>query len=477
MSLPISQIVDVQIGVSPLAQQRAGFGLLNLVGTSDVISIGERYRLYTDITSVAADFAVTDEEYLAAQVYFSQSPRPNQLMISRRAAANAPASLICGLNVEQTIANWNAITDGSLKISYDGVEDAVGSLDFSSATTMAEVAAVIDTASAGACKWTGTRMVFETATTGSGSTITVLTAGATGTDISGLLDGLAPVARVYAGIDAETMTAALTAIEDVYKGFYGVAGTKEINDTTNAEDAAAWCEARAKIFANSTSDLNCLDPLSTSDIAYEMKDQGYNRTFTVFSRTEDYPALSVFARGATVNFEGTNTTLTLKFKLLPGIAPDEITASEVAALKGKNCNYYTYFADSRMLAEGQLAVGRFIDEVWGLDWLQNAVEVDVFNLLYQSVTKIPQTDKGTALIVATIERVLKQAVNNGLGAPGYVTVGTETLYLTKGFQVDAQSVADQSQADREARKAPPINFVLKGAGAIHSATVIGTFVR
>ncbi len=481
MPLPISSIVNVQINVSPLAQQRAGFGLLNLVGISDVISIGERYRLYSNITGVAADFATTDEEYLAATTYFSQSPRPTELMISRRALTDASASLVCGLNAESDYTVWKLITDGSFKITLDGgVEDVVGSLDFSSASSMAGVAAVIEAGlAAGTCTWTGSRFIFNSGTTGVTSFITVLTAGATGTDISTqeFTDGRAPSARIYDGIDAESMTAALDAINDVNDSFYGVAGTKEINDEQTAEDAAAWCEPLTKLFANSSSDANTVDPLSTSDVAYKFKQQGYNRTFTVFSRTEDYPALSVFARGATVNFEGTNTTITLKFKLLPGIAPDEFTGTEVAALKDKNCNYYTFFADSRMLAEGQLAIGRFIDELWGLDWLQNAVEVDVFNLLYQSTTKIPQTDKGTALITATIERVLKQAVNNGLGAPGNVTIGTDTVFLNKGFQVQAQKVADQSQADREARKAPVISFVLKGAGAIHSVDIIGTFER
>tara|TARA_R110002167_G_scaffold37037_1_gene116428 strand:- start:314 stop:1759 length:1446 start_codon:yes stop_codon:yes gene_type:complete len=481
MPLPISSIVNVQINVSPLAQQRAGFGLLNLVGVSDVISIGERYRLYNNITGVAADFAVTDEEYLAASTYFSQSPRPTELMISRRALTDASASLVCGLNAESDYKVWKLVTDGSLKITLDGgAEDVVGSLDFSAASSMAGVAAVIESGlAAGTCKWTGSRFIFKSGTTGVASTITVLTAGATGTDISvpAYTDGQAPVARIYDGIAAESMTAALTAINDVNSTFFGVAGTKEINDTQAAQDAAAWCEPLTKLFANSSSDANTVDPQSTSDVAYLFQQQGYNRTFSVFSRTEDYPAVSVFARGATVNFEGTNTTLTLKFKLLPGIAPDEFTATEVAAMEGKNCNYYTFFADSRMLSQGQLAVGRFIDEVWGLDWLQNAVEVDVFNLLYQSTTKIPQTDKGTALITATIERVLKQAVANGLGAPGTVTVGTDTIYLNKGFQVVAQAVADQSQADREARKAPAITFVLKGAGAIHSVDIIGTFER
>jgi predicted transcriptional regulator len=69
------------------------------------------------------------------------------------------------------------------------------------------------------------------------------------------------------------------------------------------------------------------------------------------------------------------------------------------------------------------------------------------------------------------------AVNNGLVAPG---VWNSTLQfgllkafqtLPKGYYVFAPPVASQSQADREARKAPTIQCAIKLAGAVHSANV------
>ena len=65
-----------------------------------------------------------------------------------------------------------------------------------------------------------------------------------------------------------------------------------------------------------------------------------------------------------------------------------------------------------------MANGAYFDEVHGLDWLQNAVQTECYNLLYQSKTKIPQTDAGVNQIVTTIGKVLHEGVSNGLIAPG-----------------------------------------------------------
>jgi hypothetical protein len=158
-----------------------------------------------------------------------------------------------------------------------------------------------------------------------------------------------------------------------------------------------------------------------------------------------------------------------------------VTQTQAETLKAKNVNYYTYFGTSAMLAEGVMANGRFFDEVYGLDWLQNAVETAVFGYLY-TTPKVPQTDKGVARIVQQVESACQQAVNNGLLAPGtwngaplgQVATGD---FLAKGFYVYAAPVASQTLADRNARKAPPITVLAKGAGAIHAVDITITFER
>jgi hypothetical protein len=488
MSLNINRIVNVSISVSALALQRAGFGILNIIGVDNKIPPSERVRTYSDIDGVAEDFAVTDEEYLAASIFFSQSPRPPELYISRR--NNAP-TLEGGDSPETDLATWQAITDGSFAISYDGGEDnGTVDLNFSSVTSMSDVAEVISEEDISTCIWTGEKFIYSPAgqSAESFTSISFMSATLIGTDISGLLacrstDG----GTTY---DNETISESLSAIEAVNSKWYGFAFTSEVRDDSQTAagtiadclDAAAWAEPRIKVFANNSSDANTLSATDETNISYQLSQLGYSRTFTVYNEG-DYPAISTFARGASVDYEGSKTTITYKFKQLPGLSASDLSSSQASAISSFDANYYANFGtqlsgDSvAILAEGVCASGRFIDEVVGLDWLQNAIETDVFNYIFQSTTKIPQTDEGVSGIVQVLSGVLDTAVTNGLLAPGTVTIDDDEVFLDKGYYIYQGLVEDQSQADREAREAPPISFIAKGAGAIHGVTISGTFVR
>lgn len=493
MSLNISRIVDVNISVSPLALQRAGFGVLNIVGISDVIPLSERVREYNSIDDVAADFSTSDEEYIAAGIYFSQTPQPTTLYISRRADSAYSAELLGGANAEDTVATWAAISDGAFDIDVDTVEENVTACDFSAVVDMDDVAAEIGSNFTGTCTWDedNTRFILRTASTGATASISFANAPASGTDISGLMDALSTDGgTVSDGVDAETISESLSAIEAINSKWYGLSFTSEVRDDSQTSagtiddvlDAAAWCEARIKLFANNSSDRNTLVSGNTSNISYQLSQLGYARTFTVFN-DDDYPAISTFARGASVDFNGTDTTITYKFKQLPGVDASDLSASQATAVSDANSNYYAEFGTQlsgdtvSILSEGVVASGVFIDEVIGLDALENYIQTDIFNYLYQSATKIPQTDEGVAGISQKLEEVLKQFINNGFAAPGNVDIDGEDVFLDQGYLIITGLVENQSQADREARKAPPIGFILKGAGAIHSVTINGTFVR
>ncbi len=157
-----------------------------------------------------------------------------------------------------------------------------------------------------------------------------------------------------------------------------------------------------------------------------------------------------------------NTTITLKFKQLPGVTYETLGTSQANNLEAKNCNVYVYYEnDTAILEQGVMANGDFFDERHGLDWLQNAVQTADYNTLYTSTTKIPQTDAGTTTRIANIELVLDKAVQNGLFAPGKWTGGpigqlNTGDMLTKGYYTWAENVDDQLQVDREARKGVPI---------------------
>lgn len=377
--LPVSNVVNVDVIMSPRAAAGRNFGALLILGSSPIIPVSERIRLYASAEDIGKDFGLDSPEYQAATVYFSQSPTPQEVYVGR----------------------W----------------------------------------------------VKTLATTESGET--------------------------------ETLTEAVNAVLQ-YTNWYGlgVADSEAIDDAEWLAVASAIESASlSRILAITVSDPQTLDAASTADLASRLKAAKYARTFVQFSTSSSYAALSAFSRAFTVNFNGSNTTITLKFKQEPGVTYEALTVSQAAALDAKNCNVFVYYQnDTAILQQGVMANGDFFDERHGLDWMQNYVQTNLFNMLYTSTSKVPQTDAGVTRLLANVEQSMDQAVTNGLVAPGIWSGGPvgqlasgETL--TKGYYVYAQPLAEQAQADREARKAPLIQVACKLAGAVHYADVQINVVR
>ncbi|MDD4307868.1 MAG: PKD domain-containing protein, partial [Thermoplasmata archaeon] len=116
-----------------------------------------------------------------------------------------PATIYGGPNPETMIANWNAITDGSFRITLDGISRDISGVDFSGPITMNTVALLVENAIRAAdtsdgfanatCTWTGTRFIIASGTTGLSSTAFWLEqhSGMVGTDISGTTPGSSPL--------------------------------------------------------------------------------------------------------------------------------------------------------------------------------------------------------------------------------------------------------------------------------------------
>lgn len=81
--LSVSRIANVTVTLSAKAAQGRNFGSMLILGTSTVIPISERLRVYESADDIGTDFGVTSEEYKAAVVWFSQSPQPTQVYVGR----------------------------------------------------------------------------------------------------------------------------------------------------------------------------------------------------------------------------------------------------------------------------------------------------------------------------------------------------------------------------------------------------------
>src|SRR5271165_5300247 len=147
IAVDVSDFVSVGVTVSPLAIPYGNFGLPIVAGDSNVIDVGERYRIYSSITGVGQDFGTSAPEYLAATVFFEQQPKPNMLAIGRWARTATAAKLKGGslTPAQQVIGPWALISAGSLVITVDGTTETLTAIDLTAAGGVANLNAVAAT--------------------------------------------------------------------------------------------------------------------------------------------------------------------------------------------------------------------------------------------------------------------------------------------------------------------------------------------
>lgn len=495
-AIPISQIVNVQIGTTPSAPERQGFASLLFITTENVPqSPAEGIKYYFSQEDVAADWAPTSEVYKASLNYYSPNPRPQIFAVGQKYTAAQSGALIGGGLAESDVLVWQAITDGSFSVSVDGSASAdITGMDFSGDAALTDVAATIQTALAATftgvtCTYdsTSNRFTITSGTAGNASSVSYLQNAATGTNIVELLQGQQGAATKYSGIDVEaSVQSSLNRLENA-GGWYFFALDKSMRDTQDVLDAAAWAQTRIKQFFALSNNPDSKDPSISTDQGSQLNAAGYTRTFSMFSDyPEEYPEVGAAGKAATVDFEFPNSALTLAYKELPGVTPEGLTTAELTTLENKGVVAYISFRSSANtnagnqqtvngLSNSYMAAGSPVwqDTIHGVDWLQNAIETNVFTYIKTRPTKVPLTDEGGVALESQVILALDQGVGNGLIAESGVT--SEGVFLPNGYDTTRQNVVDIPTSERLARTGPKIDFIAIGAGAIHGAEIRGIF--
>lgn len=190
-------------------------------------------------------------------------------------------------------------------------------------------------------------------------------------------------------------------------------------------------------------------------------------------------AAAYAARGLSVNFAGSNTTLTMNLKALAGFDPDQ-TLTETIYTEAQAAGVDIYPSNAGI--PGLLISGTngWFDEIYNQYWFKFALQVAGYNYLAGTSTKIPQTEVGMTGLKNVYRGVCAQAVTNAFVAPGAWkspdTFGPSGDLIRNigdlGYYVYSLPVAQQSESDRSTRKAPLVQIAIKAAGAVQSSDVI-----
>ena len=246
-------------------------------------------------------------------------------------------------------------------------------------------------------------------------------------------------------------------------------------------ELAAWAESAnpKSYYMYTIATAAVLDSTGAeTDTFIALKKKNYRRSLGQYCSQTDTPdaiaAIMGYAMGA--NTGTADSAFTLAYKTEVGVTVESVSEAQVDYVLANNGNIYVNRAASYdVFQQGCGADGTPFDEVLNLDMLCNEITLNVMDLLYQN-RKIPQTEAGVSSIVNVINVACNKFVNNGFIAAGNWN-GAKCLnlkngdFLTAGYLVQSEAIASQSQADRDARKAPPIYVCCKLAGAIEHVTI------
>lgn len=501
MSLSINQVVNVSVEQSSKGATKRDMSVIAIFTDEmcdDFKSEDCRYIVVSSADDVANQFGANSRVYKAAQGLFSARPKLKTALIAKYIKAEIKAaatpSKVMGSSVSFGYVNYKQITDGYFSFTTGGQVVNISGLSFATVSSLSDVASIItkavNTATTNKFKVSfdevGNRFILQSVTAGANPTLNlgyVYDSELTGTYIGGNLNLIDGKATIHNGADAltikaESISGAMTALQNKYQNWYGAYFANVITDSELLEAHDWVASADLKVLGYTETRPDNIE-YTDSNILKKLAKKDSGRLMVQYNNTGDeFAGIEMMAIALSTIWTGVNTAKTVKFKQQTSVTSDDkITINEATKCRRLGINFYTDYSGVNMLAEGVMLGGTFIDQTTGLDAFKDALQVQLFNTLQTSPTKIPQTDEGQEVLLASAKVIGEQFRNNNFLGSGKWTsddVG-ELSYgdkLDSGYYFYSDSFDTQDISDRNSRKMMPIMCALKLAGAGHSVDVI-----
>jgi len=248
--------------------------------------------------------------------------------------------------------------------------------------------------------------------------------------------------------DPATLITALNTLVESNNDWYYLTCVEQGDDEITA--LAGWVNTQKKLYGASTSNKALVTSLNSE------------RTFILYhDQPTKYPAEAWIGKCAPYE----PGSITWKFKTLNGIPVATITTTDYNQLHTNHGNTYVDKFGILQTSEGMVSTGEYIDIMQSQDWLEARITEAVQRLL-TTLPKVPYDNGGIALVVAEIDKVMKQALANGM-----IARDADGLPL---YTVDAPDRNDVPTNDRAARVLPGVEFTAELAGAVHEVRISGT---
>jgi hypothetical protein len=449
-----------------------------------------RLGFYSTQDAVTDDTRVTAQGLLAARDFFAQPKRAARMAIGQVFTMPQTGYLLTGAT--GLAAAFIAVTNGSFSLSIDGVSADITSLNFSTDTTLAQIASRIQTAvraiatggfTLATVAVSGTQFKISSGTAGDTSSVSVLEAvsPATGTDISGpgFMNGRLGTALIQPGYTPGDLVSELALIAEAARCggsfVYGWALDASYRDTPDQVAAGQWAQARLAVMPLVSNSPLAWDAGSTSDLGPEIEQLGLFRAWPYFhDQVAFYPDMALLAVMLSVNYAQKNSTITAKFKDLIGIPTVNINETQWSVLEGKGYNTFTLTGNTaRVNREGTTGnTAWYMDDVTNLDNFGEEIQVAEYNVFLRNGA-VGNDPDGQALMQDGLQPVCEKYIFNGAFSARRVL----DLSQVSGFRIDPpytiipSPFEIQTVSDRNLRIGPPFTIDVNLRGAMHSIAV------
>lgn len=441
MSIAFKKYVNIVSGVGGGAGVRQRDLIGRIITSNALVSPGAVLE-FTNAADVATYFGTAAEEYKRAVDYFGYiSPSivaPRLLSYSRWSEAGNGAAVI-GNNDAKVLAQFTPVNAGAFDITVNGVVSHVTAIDLSAAASLAAVAAalqarVIAAGFVGATvAYAPNRFTIQLAAASLGDiSVTPVSVGVQDVaTIAGLT--FATNAIFITGVAAQTAVEGFQAGEAISDNFGSFLFIDDLS-LAEVEEVAAYNDGLNVKFMFTARVALADYPTWFAALA------GYSGVgLTLMDKVtypSEYPDQLPMAILAATDYDKRNAVQNYMFKQGQNLTPLVTTTPLSDALDDARINYYGQTATAgqkiRFYQRGKLMglstdpvdMNVYANEIWLKDYAGSQLMA-----LQLGVSRIPANDTGRAMILATLQPVIDQALFNGSISVGKTLNSQQKIFI------------------------------------------------
>ena len=410
--------------------------------TNPLVPVGQ---IVTVLPGGATDYfgAGTDEARFASQYFSYISPAPASQANNLQFAAYSPTArtpTIFGSKLTSTLAQFKAVTNGSMSIRLGDSEAQLSTIDLSGATSFADVASIIQTALrlqpgsqyvSAAVAFNGVKNEFtvtgSVAQPGDAKFIPVVG----GTDVGALM-GLGGVGAVESpGSAAQTPLEAFVAAEQITDSFGSASfpGVIAIEQTLDLASYVAEQNIKYQLY------------VSVNRTNYETHSAALIGTPSVGlilnENANEWKESLPMAIMAATDYQRRNATINYMFRQ-SALSYDVTDTAEAIALNDARVNYYgntavagqTILFFQRGFLMGGVTAPLDMNVHANEQWLKAAAAAALLSMQL-ALNKIPANDDGRGYILVQLADLINQAKFNGTISVGKTLTTLQKVAITQ----------------------------------------------